>query len=295
MRDSAIRHIAASRCGNFVAVAEFESTVSIWNLATQTKQSEFKTVLDFGGTRLAIDEEGKRCVAGAYLVHGIACYDTETGEVLWHRKDLKKVQEIAILPSQTEIACGFEESPLQILSMRNGKTLQKIRGCKSLQVSPYEPVQLADKRKPMLETLDGSTIASLERESFAILSVVFGHGTVAISEAGGPIRCFKTSSGELLWRYGGPEGSHSVELGYDVKRRRFLSVEWPYEKGGKMTLIVFTPDGKTEAKLPLGSSIVQDFCLSGSGLLSSSGWLLNTTTGKLIGHFDFPLRDYPDQ
>src|SRR5258708_6132927 len=129
MRDSAIRHLATSPSGNLIAAAEFKSRVSIWNLQTQVKLSEFETVLDFGGARLAIDEVGERCVAGAYRVHGIACYNTNNGELLWQRRDLKKVQWIAILPSQNEIACGFEIAPLQILSLDNGKTLQKLRGC----------------------------------------------------------------------------------------------------------------------------------------------------------------------
>jgi hypothetical protein len=295
MIGSAIRHLAASRSGRIVAAAEFQSAVSIWDLETQTKQSQFDSILDFGGTRLAIDEEGKRCVAAAYHVHGIACYNPQTGEVLWARKDLKKVQRIAISPLQDTIACGFEGGPLQILSMRNGKTLQKVRGCHHLHLSPHEPIQLADKRNPVLETLDGSVIARLGRESFAVLSVAFGHGAVAISEAGGPIRCFRTSTGELLWRYGGPQGCHSLRLGYNTERRRFLSVEWPYQKGGRTTLFVFGPNGRIEAQFPLDSSIVQEFCLSGTRLLSSSGWLLDTTTGKVTGYFDFPMREYPDK
>jgi outer membrane protein assembly factor BamB len=295
MKDSAIRHLATSRSGKVVAAARFESTVSIWNLETQTKQSEFETILDFGGTRLAIDAEGKRCVAGAYHIHGIACYRADTGAVLWQRKDLKKVQRIAILPSQSEIACGFEGGLLQILSMRNGKTLQKVRGCRQLHVSPFEPVQLADKAQLTLETLDGSLIRRFGRESFATLSVVFGHGAVAVSEAAGPTRCFETISGELLWRYAAPKGRHSLNLGYNVEQRRFLGLEWPFQRGDTMTLLVFTPDGNVETRFPLGASILQEFCVDGTRLLSSSGWLLDTATGKVAAHLDFPMMDYPDK
>jgi hypothetical protein len=291
MKDSAIRHLAPSWSGDVFAAAEFESVVSIWSLKSQSKRAEFRTILDFGGTRLAIDKEGERCVAAAYHVHGIACYSAQTGEVLWQRKDLKKAQRIRILPSQTEIACGFEGGPLQVLSMRDGKTLQKIRGCRSLKISPFEPVQLADKAKPELQTLDASTVARIDRESFATSSVAFGHGVVAISEAAGPLLCFETGSGQLLWRYQGQVGS----VAYHSKLRRFLAIEWPFERGGiKSLLLLGVNSGKVEAKFPLGSSIVEAFCLAGTHLLSSSGWLLDTATGRVAKHFEFPLKDYPD-
>jgi outer membrane protein assembly factor BamB len=295
MKASAIRHLATSRSGEIFAAAEFESVVSIWNLETETKQTEFQTVLDFGGDRLAIDKEGKRCVTAAYHVHGIACYSAQTGEVLWQRKDLKKAQRICVLPSQSEIACGFENGPLQVLSMHDGKTLQKIRGCRRLWISPFEPIQLADRARLELQTLDASTIAKIDRESFATLSVAFGHGAVAVSEAAGPLRCVETGSGQLLWRYQGPAGSHSLTVGYHSELRRFLAIEWPYEKGGIKSLLLFgIKNGEVEARFPLGSSIIETFCLGGTHLLSSSGWLLDTTTGRLAKQFEFPMKEYPD-
>lgn len=295
MRDSAIRHLATSHSGNVFAAAEFKSVVSIWDLKDQKKISEFETVLDFGGTRLAIDGSGQHCVAGAYHVNGICCYRTEQGSVLWKRKDLKKVQRMWMLPSQSEIACAFEEGPLHVLRMTDGKTLQTIRGCRRLQISPFEPVQLADKAKPELQTLVGSRIAKFERESFSILSVVFGHGAIAISEAAGPTRCFDTVRGHLLWCYRAPKGNHSLKIGYNSETRHFLAIEWPYEKGGtKMLLTWAAESGNVVNRFPIGSSIIEAFCASGTRLLSSSGWLIDTSTGKLAGHFEFPTREYPD-
>jgi hypothetical protein len=295
MRDSAIRHLATSRSGSIFAAAEFESVVSIWELNDQKKISEFPTVLDFGGSRLAIDGTGERCIAGAYHVNGIWCYNTRDGSVVWNRKDLKKVQRIWMLPSQSEIACAFEEGPLLVLRMSDGKTLQTLRSCRWLQISPFEPLQFADRAKPELQTLDGFRIAKFERESFSILSVAFGHGAVAISEAGGPTRCFETAQGRQLWCYCAPKGNHSLQLGYNSESRHFLGIEWPYEQGGTKMLLVFAAEsGNVVNKLPIGSSIIEAFCVSGTRLLSSSGWLIETSTGKLAGQFDFPTKEYPD-
>ncbi len=291
--DSAIRHLAASKSGKYVAAAEFESTVSIWNLETQTKESQFETVLDFG-KRLAIDESGTRFIAGAsYHVHRVACYDTKTGSLVWQRRDIRNVADIAILPSQNEVACGFGKNRVRILSIVDGSTLEEFTGYQQLYRSPYEPVQLVEKKFLFIETLDGTVITKIKRTSFAVLAVTFGHDAVTVSESGGPVRCFSTKSGELLWSYQSAEGSHSLVLGYHAELRRFLAVEWPFRNGGPKTLILFGRDGIPEQKFVVGSSIVEEFCLSGSRLLSSSGWLIDTTTAKLAGHFDFPLKEYP--
>lgn len=296
MKGSAIRHLATSWSGKIFAAAKFKSVVSIWDLETEQKRSEFSTILDFGGHRLAIDVEGKQCVAAAYNVHGIACYDTKTGGILWQREDLKRAQNIRILPSQFEVACGFEDGPLCILSLSDGKTLQKIRNCKKLWVSQFEPVRLADRAKIELQNFDGETIFKIERESFAVLSMAFGHGTVAASEAAGPLRCFETSSGRLCWRYLSPSGNHSVQIGYHSQLRQFLGIEWPYEKGGIKSLLLLCPEtGEVKAKFPLDSSIVEAFCLAGTHLLSSDGWLIETATGRLTKQFEFSKREYPNR
>jgi hypothetical protein len=105
----------------------------------------------------------------------------------------------------------------------------------------------------------------------------------------------ETGSGRILWRYKGPTGSHALTVGYHSELRRFLAIEWPYEKGGSKSLISFsTKTGKIEARFPLGSSIRETFCLGGTHLLSSSGWLIDTSTGQITKDFEFPMKEYPD-
>src|SRR5262249_30430529 len=98
-------------------------------------------------------------------------------------------------------------------------------------------------------------------------------------------------SGKLLWHHAGSTG----QLGYNADRREFLGIEWPPEKGGTKSLVLFGSGGEVKARFPLGSSIIEEFCLSGTRLLSSSGWLIDTATGKVAAYFDFPMTDYPDK
>ena len=295
MKASAIRHLAVSNLGLRFAAAEFEKTVSIWDLETCQKQFEFQTVLDFGGSRLGIDNDARRCIAGAYNVHGIACYETITGSLIWQRKDLKKVQRISLTPNGSIAVCGFEEKPLHMLDMRDGKSLEKFRGCRRLVFSPYESFRFADKARPEIQNLEGRTIAKLGRETFAVLSVAFGLGYFTISESGGGVRCFEASTGKLIWRYKPQVGSHVLTLGYNPLAKTFMGVLWPYQKGGSKSLLVFdSSNGDVVNNFPLGSSSEEVFCLNGQRLLSSAGWLLDCSTEKVCGSFSFPLKEYCD-
>ena len=92
-----MRHIATSQDGSVFLTAEFEKKVYSWNINTYENISEFNTVLDFGGKRLAITEDGTRCVAASYSRRGISMYDVLTGSVIWHRKDINRVQFVTLV------------------------------------------------------------------------------------------------------------------------------------------------------------------------------------------------------
>lgn len=293
MKRSAIRHLATSPSGVCFAAAEFESKVSIWNINTKARISEFQAFFDSGGNRLAIDPLGERCVAGAYVAKGIACYHPQTGAPRWFRKDLKKVQTIGMDPLGNEVFCGFDTGPLRILDIRDGATVEELRGCRNLVSSPYEPVRLAEKGQMVLQSSVGTKIAQIERETFGLLSSAFGPGLLVTSESGGPVRCFDTKSGRLIWRYNPEKGCHFLKVGYHQRLRKILGVEWSFETGGAKTLVIFDETvGLVQARFPLGTSECEEFGQQGEYLLSSAGWMLQTESGQLAGSFDFPLKDH---
>jgi outer membrane protein assembly factor BamB len=292
MKASSVRHLSASWSGPIFAAATFKSSVSIWNFETRAMVASFPTILDYGGTRLAIDETGARCVAGAYQRHGVSCYSVTDGRPIWHRSGMGRVQTITMLLLQSAIACGFNHRSLEILSLSDGRTLGRLRGCRSLLISPFGPVQLADKAQPELQTLDGSLIAKIRRQTFAILAAVFGPSSLVISEAGGPVSSFDLTSGTLVWRYHPPEGSHSVKLGFNRLTGNFMGVEWQFRSGGRHTLIILdSSSGEILSRILLLDSVVHQFLLEGTRLLGSSGWVLNTSTGHIEAPFTFPERD----
>ncbi|NJK96866.1 MAG: hypothetical protein HC905_19870 [Bacteroidales bacterium] len=86
-----IGHISTSFEGNRIALAEFEKEVQIFDIDSFQEISEFTSVLSFGGKRIAINKLGDICAWGAWSRHGICGYNANSGELLWQRKDLKRV------------------------------------------------------------------------------------------------------------------------------------------------------------------------------------------------------------
>src|SRR5215467_4503045 len=118
MRASAIRYLAASRNSTRIAAALFEQKVQIWDLESRTAVREFDTVFSFGGHRLALDSLGERCVAAAWRGGqrgGVACYETTTGKLIWHRPDLRQTQRIRFSATDKAVWCVPDSGPTKSL------------------------------------------------------------------------------------------------------------------------------------------------------------------------------------
>lgn len=293
MTNSKIRHIATSYNGDIIATAEFEHKVYIWNLQSGKKICEFQSILDFGGMRLAISEDGTFCAAGAYHIHGIAMYKASNGELIWQRKDLKKIQYLQFgLYHKDTLLAFFDEKPCHILDIRNGNTLKTLRGIRNIKESPFNKIQMLDKSLG-LEIFDfekQQRIAKIPRLTFAILDSVFTEESIVISESGGPVSSYSTNDGKLMWRYAPKEGNHILRLAYCEETNEILGVNWSYEKGGSKTLLSFDKNrGKINRQFLIKNCPAEtEFALKGSRLITSGGEVISTTNGKVILNLGFP-------
>jgi WD40 repeat protein len=285
-----IRHIGTTWNGSRVAVASFEHHVAIWDIQSGKNISEFKTILDFGGSRLAITADGTRLVAGAYDRYGIACYDADDGALIWQRRELKSVQHIGLI-SEGYVYCGFERISGRLLDMRDGSEVSIHRGLAEIYVSPFTQLRFHDQksRPAEIRTPSNGLIGTIERTTFGFLSVTFSPDAVVTSEAGGPIRCFDIETVEKRWEIAPPPGIHATELSYDSQLGQFQAVLFPYQQDGESYMLRIDPScGKQITQLRIPQSPVYGFCLEGSQLLCWDGSLVSTSTGKLVQKLEFP-------
>ena len=237
---SAIRHVTTARDGNIVAVGLFERTVSIWNMATGKRISEFETVLGFGGSQLALSQEESACLAAGWR-RGLACYDVPSGAIRWRRKDLKQIGRAVIAPDGRHAYCCCK-GPCQILTVATGETTERLRGVRNVWVDSTDGLRL--QRSSTLTVVDrfGNKLFGITPSSFAVLDASFSHRHLAISESTSDVRIFDLSSGREVARHVQPKNHHVLSLSAFPGGSLFHGVQWNYHTGGPKRLFRFRAD-----------------------------------------------------
>ncbi len=290
---SAIRHLSSPYDGPRIAGAEPEYTVYVWDLKTRKRVSVFDSPLDLGGRRLAINPRGDMCAVASYTLGGLACYASDTGEVICIRDDLKKLQLVSYSPDGKRLYCGHATGPLTVLDAETGADLARYRSTENVYSSPFQPLELLEMRGKgphELRDFAGNRIAKIARTTFAILDAAFGPDRLCISESGGPVRCLDTKNGTELWRYTPKPGRHFLTLAYSPKSAAFHGVEWSYMKGGKKRLVRLDAAlGKPTLVATFSdSSATEVFCSRGEALLTSEGQFIDVNTGLTSKSLRFP-------
>lgn len=279
-----IRHIATSFNGQTVALAEFEKRVQIFDIDTLQVLSEFDTILDFGGQRLVISENGHICICGCWERHGICAYEAQTGKLIWQRKDLKKVQHIQILyTDNNKLFAQFEVGASRVIDINTGLDIEKIPGVKYLFNSKYLPIDIIDKsNKIQIKDRETKNIkASIERQSFATLDLGIADNCFAISESGGPLSCYDIKSAQLKWRIPVDEDGHYLRLSYNEELNTFIGVSWPFMKGGNKKIKYINKDnGSIEKEIIINCPTETEFALNGKVLVTSDKEIINLKSGE---------------
>ncbi len=278
-----VRHISIAGKRPLVALAAFEKSVEVWDYASGERVAAFETILDFGGSRLALSLSGDRLLAAAWERHGLACYDTQSGRCVWQRRDLKKVQRITRSRDGTTAYCGIEGRPCLGIAIADGRETGSYRATRKRVESPYSDVAVLERATP--EVLGPGEVRRFRLEGTrSVLSWAIGPQSLLLSEMGGAIRCIALASGDELWRHSPPPGTHFLELAYSGQSRGFLGVSWSYERGGPRELAWLDADtGEIQNRLDLGLAAEVEFSPDGRILVSSSGAVYDTSQGSLVG------------
>jgi hypothetical protein len=279
-----VRHVVPSSTGNRVILAAFEHDVEVWDLGTRRMVGAFATGFDFGGRRLALSDTADLLLAGAYYRAGLTAHATDTGEIRWVRRELRKVQVMSVSADGERLYCGREGFPCEVLSIATGVTLERIRGTKGVLESPWEAVSLFDQLRPFVRDAAGQKRFHIARETFAMLDAVFAPGRLVISESAGPVRCLSSSDGSELWRYRPHEGQHVLSLAYRPDDDAVIGVEWPYVHGGSFTMLSWHGmTGACTARIDLGPDVshAHGFCQRGTSIVTPTRRVLSTVDGTL--------------
>jgi hypothetical protein len=297
MRASAIRHLAAGKRSTLVAAAIFEHRVQIWDLDTKAAVKEFETVLSFGGDRLAMHPLGDRCIAAAWKAGkrgGVACYETRTGKLIWHRPDLRQTQRIRFSPGGEAAWCVPDSGPTKLLDSDSGTTVDVVAGLSNIFDSEYSADLLMEKRKRHY-ILRREKNLQIPRLTFAVLDAAFGPRSLTISESVGPVRCMDLLTGNELWRHLPGRDAHFLRLWYREADRNFYGVLWAFREARFRSLVrLDEKSGEPNVICPL-NSWVEAYCANLDCVITSSGEVVGLSDGRLLNRLQFPETDYPDR
>lgn len=251
-----------SNDGTFVAVGSDDNDVCVIRISDNRRFDAPGVSYDFGGCRLAVDPQNGTLFTGAYYSTGIAAYDLETGNQLWHRRDLKKLQEIAFDARNVVVYCAFEDRASRPLNVRDGRERRAIRGLEAFHFSKNSDLAVFEFEEIKLENRAAGASHVLPRESWGIVAVAFAADAVVLSWVGGPVVSYDVKTGHERWRYS-TEGTHAFSIAPAYEEASVWLAEQPYQEPPWHRLRLVTGQGeiKREIRCALGHSFeVLPFC-----------------------------------
>lgn len=296
---SAIRHFDAPYDGPRIVAGDNANNVYVCQFKGRKRIMTFKALLDSLGSRLAINPRGDICAVGSDRFGGLTCYAADTGDVICVRDDLGRLHRVSYSHDGSRLYCYRNAGRLTVLDAETGEDVDRYPLISRLYGGPFQPIELLDKTSSKgqgdtgpveLRKVDGKRIASIVRETFAILDVAFGPDRLCITESGGPVRCLETEHGAEVWRYTPRPNRHILKLAYSPKAKAFFGIEWPYVSGGIKQLLRFDPEAgePTLVTKIVRRSAYEVFCSRGDALLTSEGELIDVATGATQQVFRFP-------
>ena len=280
-----------------VASGNRPGELEIWDTNTCQKLIGFHTVYD-DCARFAINQTGNRVVAANWRKGqkgGVACYTT-SGEVVWHRADLRQVQHLRFSSAGNCVWCEVDSRPVHCLDAKTGSTLKTLRGVRDALDSPYSP--------HMILLREGDFAIGTQDEDISVprlcrsgLMAAFSPDAVCVCEAFNPTirpvatvqgvaRCIELNSGNERWRYQ-PPINHLMQL-ISYQDDHFYCVQSEsLPDGWTVSLIRLSPDSGIGTEL-CRLSPPPYFGGFGSGVLvTPEGDMVSLQTGGSISKCTF--------
>ncbi len=286
-----ISHIAASETGNLFVTAAFEHHLTIWSLVDKRKVTEFDSIMDFGGRRLAVSNgEAPVVIAAAYYKHGIAAYTCNTGKELWRRKDLKKCQTLRVI-SDTHAMASFEGANCEVIRLSDGKSHKGPRGIDGIEgtdtkgrVIVSTKVRHAGPDESRICLWRNGTMGFEWKSPPAIRAVHTGAASprqTIVTDMNGEAAAYD-HSGNQLWRH---RYGRIVKLAWVSGTDFFAGAIYPDKSGECLRLCVFNHNGSVVHTHSLEGVAVEAFSGDGKYFFTGKGEVRALPTMDLVWRF----------
>jgi outer membrane protein assembly factor BamB len=292
---SLIRELASSWSGTSVAGVDHHDVVHVWSLDSFSKLCDIPTFPKEPYVHISLNRDSSIVYAGSWGAGGIMAYSVSESRELWRRKELRPFWGISVAGFDSGLYCRLDHSASLRLDPATGQTIEKMRGVGEVFSSSDQSVCLFERRQLHVGPRPGITRFKVPRTTFAVLDTAFSTDCVAVTESGGPVRCFDLDKGTECWRHTPAPGFHFIHLAFCESLGLFVGVEWAYRAGGELRLVSLARNsGASTIIADLPGARDFKFCRSGSLLLSSEGDLVDVTSGKELRRLGFPTEEYEE-
>jgi len=285
-----MRHIATARDSSVFLTAEFEDKIYSWDLNTYERISEFNSVLDFGGQRLAISGDGTKCVAASYSGRGISMYDVSSGSEIWCRKDIKKIQFITFDSLNETLYVGVEDMPLLILKLSDGEDEGKMKSITEVYFDLLSSKRLLLKGRRTI-ILDDFCITS---PTFAFLDIQGVGKGIVMSAVSNDLMYYDYNENTITWRISPKDNEHFIKIAFSEKNKIIYAVLYKYNEPRKppyyLLYAISKLDGAIQFVYPLPTEACEfGFAQKATRLICSCGDVFDISLSepKLVYSFNW--------
>lgn len=274
--------------GDLFAVADVGDRVGhiwVYSFSRQQLVCELDTIFGQGGKRLALIDGPEPLVVAGCFHRGAAGYSIPSGQLLWHRKDIKKLQHLDGLQwegPKLEVGAGLDAGSYRILNARSGTWLRKTVGVRQ-SWSNGSGCRLENGTRVIRLTKGGENITLQKCEGEwggSVLSASFSSAACAYSLVKGPIHCFDLS-GKELWRW--KDGArHTLSVLWAEHLKRWMAITWNYEVSGKLRMSFIKEDGTTESSVETGVGLGCIPVAGGRGLVTARSEVVSVPDLKVL-------------
>lgn len=289
-----IRYFSSSYIGRFFAAATFHGLVSIWDVSSGKMISKFDTCFEFGGKRLSISPSGDHIVAASYSKKIIAAYDTSNGHQIWEYPAFSPPQGVTIDFKQKSGFFWSEDGRVNMFDTDTGQIADLKLEAKQLFILPLHSDIVALEKKNVLHLknfVNSEDLGSIQKETFAILTISSNDAYLFLSESGGALRTISMKDYSEIWRNQPTKYWHFIKISYCEKNNLLFGILWHYGSGGEKTLMWFDPtSGSTIGTMSLQPVPAEvEFAMKGEILITSDGLIydLNPSPPVLKSRLDF--------
>lgn len=265
-----------------VGADENAHRVHVLGLRPAVRISTFDTIIDSGGTRLALctPDGAPIVVAGAWERHGVCAYDGLTGERLWQRKDLKRVQRLSPIADERLVSVGLEGRSMHLLDLITGATRFKLRAAESLWQSRLAPLAAAGYYNE-ISLYDSTTWGRLWKRGVPGHSVGpadFSPDSILVSSRG--LTCFDLR-GEIRWQVLPAAMVGYREVAWDGTSNEWVTIEGHANRLVPDSIVRWSDQGSLRSRMQFLDGLAGAvFLPGGRALVTNSGALIDATTGQ---------------